>query len=186
MSDRARRLRPRLGFRSRVRRDEQGASLVEFALVLPIFALLLFAMIDFGLVFQSFISLRNGVNAGARVASVSGATDSSCTTASTAMLCTVKDRVGALLAAQSNTVAVEIQWVNRGTGTSITSGSFSGDYTQYDVKVCGWATLKSTTGLTSPFINNKVLSSVSQLRLEQKPSYQAGTYPGSLPAGDSC
>src|SRR5215469_877837 len=36
------------------RRGEEGASLVEFAIVVPVFALLLFAMIDFGLVFQSY------------------------------------------------------------------------------------------------------------------------------------
>ena len=162
------------------RRDEGGASLVEFALVLPIFAVLLFGMIDFGLAFQSFIGLRNGVNAGARIASVSGKTDSSCTTASTAMLCTITDRVGALLGASTSSIAVEIEFIQRSTGTVVSTVPSSG-YSDYDVKVCGWGTLKSTTGMTAPFINGHVLSSSSEIRLEQAPTYNSGSLPSTLP-----
>jgi Flp pilus assembly pilin Flp len=49
---------------------ERGAALVEFALVLPVFALMLFAMVQFGLVFGGWDQLRNRVQLAAREASM--------------------------------------------------------------------------------------------------------------------
>jgi Flp pilus assembly protein TadG len=50
--------------------SEDGASLVEFALVLPILALLLFAMLDFGKAFNYWIDETHLANEGARWAVV--------------------------------------------------------------------------------------------------------------------
>ncbi|HXW80588.1 MAG TPA: TadE/TadG family type IV pilus assembly protein [Acidimicrobiales bacterium] len=61
---------PRACSGSRRRRDESGAALVEFALILPVFALMLFAMIQFGLAFAGWDELRNAVQTGARMASM--------------------------------------------------------------------------------------------------------------------
>jgi len=55
---------------SRRHRPDSGAALVEFALVLPIFALMLFAMVQFGVLFAGWAQLRNAVQTGARMASV--------------------------------------------------------------------------------------------------------------------
>jgi Flp pilus assembly protein TadG len=55
------------GFR---RDDERGSVLVEFALVIPIFALMLFGMVQFGLAFAGWSSLRNSVQNGARLAAI--------------------------------------------------------------------------------------------------------------------
>jgi Flp pilus assembly protein TadG len=55
----------------RARRDEEGQTLVEFALVLPILALLLFGVIQFGIVFNNYLTLTDAVRAGARKAAVS-------------------------------------------------------------------------------------------------------------------
>ena len=55
---------------SRRHRSDQGAALVEFALVLPVFALMLFAMIQFGVLFAGWAQLRNAVQTGARMASL--------------------------------------------------------------------------------------------------------------------
>jgi Flp pilus assembly pilin Flp len=43
----------------RPRRPERGAALVEFALVLPVFSLILFAIVQFALVFTGWDELRN-------------------------------------------------------------------------------------------------------------------------------
>ena len=51
-------------------RDERGVSLVEFALVLPIFVLLLFGMLDFGKAFNYWIDETHLANEGARWAVV--------------------------------------------------------------------------------------------------------------------
>jgi Flp pilus assembly protein TadG len=45
--------------------------MTEFALVLPILALLLFGVIQFGIVFNNYITLTDAVRAGARKAAVS-------------------------------------------------------------------------------------------------------------------
>ena len=54
----------------RLRRRGQGQSLVEFALVLPIFLLLFFAVVDLGSAVFTFNSLTNAAREGARLAIV--------------------------------------------------------------------------------------------------------------------
>ena len=51
-------------------RSERGQSLTEFALALPILALLLFAVIQFGIVFNNYVTLTDATRAGARKAAV--------------------------------------------------------------------------------------------------------------------
>jgi Flp pilus assembly protein TadG len=50
--------------------SEQGQSLTEFALALPILALLLFAVIQFGIVFNNYVTLVDATRAGARKGAV--------------------------------------------------------------------------------------------------------------------
>ena len=56
--------------RKRGRRSGRGQSLVEFALVLPFFAIILFGIIDFGRYVFTANSLNNGAREAARFASV--------------------------------------------------------------------------------------------------------------------
>src|SRR3989304_6618928 len=51
---------------------EKGQALVEFTLLVPIFLVLLFAIIDFGMGFYSWISVTNGAREGARLGVVMG------------------------------------------------------------------------------------------------------------------
>jgi Flp pilus assembly protein TadG len=51
-------------------RSERGQSLTEFALALPILALLLFAVIQFGIVFNNYVTLVDATRAGARKGAV--------------------------------------------------------------------------------------------------------------------
>ena len=67
------RLNPVRGFRSvlrRIRATETGQSLVEFAMVLPLFLVLLFGLVDFGRAFYSWIVITNGAREGARAGAV--------------------------------------------------------------------------------------------------------------------
>jgi Flp pilus assembly protein TadG len=52
------------------RHREDGQALVEFALVLPLLAVLLFAVIQFGIAFNNYVTLTDAVRAGARNAAV--------------------------------------------------------------------------------------------------------------------
>jgi Flp pilus assembly protein TadG len=52
-------------------RNQQGQTMTEFALVLPVLALLLFAVVQFGIVFSNYVTLTDATRAGARKAAVS-------------------------------------------------------------------------------------------------------------------
>ncbi|MGH3046195.1 MAG: TadE/TadG family type IV pilus assembly protein, partial [Gaiellaceae bacterium] len=49
---------------------EKGQSMVEFVLVFPVLALLLFAVVQFGIVFHNYVTLTDAVRAGSRQAAV--------------------------------------------------------------------------------------------------------------------
>jgi Flp pilus assembly protein TadG len=51
-------------------RNERGQTMTEFAIVLPILALLLFGVIQFGITFNNYITLTDAVRAGARKGAV--------------------------------------------------------------------------------------------------------------------
>jgi Flp pilus assembly protein TadG len=57
--------------RRRLRHDEQGQTMVEFALVLPIICLLLFGVIQFGILYKDYVTITDAARAGARKAAVS-------------------------------------------------------------------------------------------------------------------
>ncbi len=57
---------PRLG------RGERAQALAEFAMILPVFFLLLFSLVDFGRAFYTWLVLTNAAREGARVGAVQG------------------------------------------------------------------------------------------------------------------
>ncbi len=56
-------------FVRRVRRRQEGAAAVEFALVLPVLILLVFGIMEFGLAFRDTLTLTSATRTGARTAS---------------------------------------------------------------------------------------------------------------------
>lgn len=52
-------------------RSERGQAMVEFALVLPILLVLVLGIIQFGILFNNYVTLTDAVRAGARQAAVS-------------------------------------------------------------------------------------------------------------------
>jgi Flp pilus assembly protein TadG len=52
------------------RRRERGQSLVEFALIIPIFIILVFGIIDFGMGLRAYITVTQATREGARYAAV--------------------------------------------------------------------------------------------------------------------
>ena len=157
-------------------RGDRGASLVEFALVLPILALLIFAIIDFGSAYNDFQSLRNGVRNGARDAVVTNfGSTTSCLSSPTGgtvtnpttnpaqkIICHVKDATGL-----GNNVRVGV-WAPGGW----TPGA--------SLRICAQWQLSSTSGFTSAFLNGKVITSKVEMRIEQdlsatdKPNFAQG------------
>ena len=78
-----------LGKRARAHlrtRNEEGQSLVEFALVLPVLMLLLTGMMTFGIALHNYLELTNAVSVGARLLAISRVqTTNPCATAATAV-----------------------------------------------------------------------------------------------------
>lgn len=55
-----------------IRKEEKGQALVEMALVLPLFFLLLFGVIEMGRVGYAYITVSNAARSGGRVATIGG------------------------------------------------------------------------------------------------------------------
>jgi Flp pilus assembly protein TadG len=58
----------------RAKKDESGAAAVEFAIVLPVLLLLVFGIIEFGLLFNRYITVTHAAREGVRVAALAGPT----------------------------------------------------------------------------------------------------------------
>lgn len=139
------------------RRREDGATLVEFALILPLLALLLFGIIDFGLTLNDYQALRQGVREGAREGSVNDYPD--CGTFASAgtarqIQCAVENRVG------KGDADVYVSTVRL--STSITPWE-KGNY----FLVCAQMRATSFSGFTAPFLNDKWLKSKIKVRIEK-------------------
>jgi Flp pilus assembly protein TadG len=153
-------------------KGEKGASLVEFALVLPLLATLVFGIIDFGFAFNSYIELRSGSREGARLAAVNNGcntTASGCSTSGTtqkdALVTATRARTTGL--ANSSNVKVGISFPDSGAKTA---GS--------NVEVCLVYPFQSVTGLFN-FLNVD-LKSKAIMRLEQTATFDAGTSGGTV------
>lgn len=142
--------------------DERGAALVEFALVLPFLALLLFGTIEFGIAFNDYQSIRQGAREGAREAVVQGhlAASNSCGLnggATTApdnfkkIMCLTKDRTGL-----GNDVRVRVE-----------ATLAASDFRDHTLKVCVTRNVNSITGLLAPFIDDVPLQSSIEMRAER-------------------
>jgi len=77
---------------------EKGQSLAEFVLVLPIFLLLVFAIIDFGMGFNAWLTVTNSAREGARLGAVRAPATGSCasTPPSSNITCRVQETASSL------------------------------------------------------------------------------------------
>jgi Flp pilus assembly protein TadG len=69
---------------ARVHQRERGQSLVEFALVLPVFLILVLGILEFGIAMMDQIHVTNAANDGARAGSVWNGTDAQAISAAAA------------------------------------------------------------------------------------------------------
>lgn len=139
-------------------KDERGASAVEMALVLPALVLIIAGIIDFGLVFNDLMALRQGVGAGVRQGIVAQAgTDSSCAltgagaanTETKKLMCLTKSLV-ALDEADTRTMV-----------------SFPGSRTKGgSLILCAQTPLESATTVFNPLLDGALKAKV-HMRIEQ-------------------
>jgi len=168
--------------RRRLRREE-GASLVEFALIAPILFLVVFGLIDFGFIYNDFLSVRQGVRDGARQGAVANfGSNSTCSNflgnvnslQSKQLICTTRDRIGldtskmrvaVCLAPTSHTVT-RVGFNNSCSGDSAATGGT--DYTTGNsIAVCAMYPATSRSGFLNPFLGSGVVTTRVVIRIEQ-------------------
>lgn len=149
--------------------DERGASLVEFAIVLPVLALVLFAVIDFGLTLNDYQSVRQGVREAARDSSVLVLPASCSGTIAKKTACDVEGKVG--LGADRTYVKV------------VPPSSWDKDST---VLVCAQARATSLSGVTAPFLERRWMTTKIRVRIEKADDTLDTTpYEEAVPSGTS-
>jgi Flp pilus assembly protein TadG len=136
------------------RPDERGATLVEFAFILPIFVLLVFGVIDFGWAFAQNLDVKQGAREGGRIVAVNGGTGTG--TAQCQSLQTQIRSQTQELNPTSLTVLLAFTDSNGNGAKDV------GDLAQVTVSY----PLSSLSGLSTPFLSGTMQSRVS-VRLEQ-------------------
>ena len=134
-------------------RDERGSNLVEFALVVPIFLLLVMGIIDFSIAFNDYNRVRSGVAEGARQGVVANFSAAGCTEASASLnlACITKERIG--LDAADTRVKILLP---------------DGTYDVGDpLRVCAMHDVDSLTGMFDVILDSRVASSSIDMRIER-------------------
>lgn len=152
--------------------DERGANLVEFALILPVLALLIFGILEFAMLFHSHLELRSGAREAARLAAVDNGCSvapSTCPSGSTARHDKLVADVRARLTSLDDPAAADIT-------VFFPDGAAAGKR----VKVCLSYPIQPMTGLFSAMFAGQEIRSEAFMRLEQAPTYSAD------PGGPAC
>lgn len=137
--------------------EDEGAALVEFALVLPILALFMFGIVEFGLTLNDYQSLRQGAREGARQAVVADYSGGRAECASGGPV----DQVVCLTKARTSVDGTLVR-VNFTEGDPDEARDFG------VVEVCVAKELSSYSGLMGPFIDGRVISSSIEMRAERQ------------------
>jgi Flp pilus assembly protein TadG len=136
-------------------RSERGVAMVEMAMILPLFLLLIFGIFEAGWAFAQLNDVHHGVREGARLAAVNYDPDDDPSTND--VLSTMCDRMG--LASSSGPIIVTL-------AASDTNGDLivgRGDTATSSVSV----DYKSLTGFLDSIFGSTTLSSEVDFRLEQ-------------------
>jgi hypothetical protein len=147
-------------------RDERGQGLVEFALILPVLLLILVGILEFGSIYSSVISMRQGVREAGRQGSVANfGSIPSCdqnfqgarpSDNMISLMCLAKDQAGV-----GNGVKYRIKFANE----DLTPG---GTYAVKNaIVICAAYPITSLTGLFQPFLGGRVAKTKAAFRIEK-------------------
>jgi Flp pilus assembly pilin Flp len=156
---------------------EHGAAAVEFALVVPILLAVMFGIIDYGLWFSDSLSVRQGVDEGARAAVVSQFGNCTDGSAAERTACVVKARISA----NGGTAYVKVLVTGppSSSGPGVADDSTKGG----QLKVCGLVKEAGLTGLT-PMPKDSLITSQATKRIEvTDPNSPVASYADDLPSG---
>lgn len=138
------------------KRREDGAALVEFALIAPLLILLVLGIVEFGWLFGQYNDVRHGAREGARLAAVDGGTSAE-----------IRDRICSAmdgLDAGMDSIQIALGQVDDDTDGTIEIGETG------TVSVVAGVSSLSGAPIISSFVPSE-LSSTIEFRLEQAPSW---------------
>lgn len=160
---------PRRDPARRVRRGsgDDGAVLVEAALVLPMLLLLVFGMIDFGVNLSDQIAVREGVREGVR----QGVVDAPGAESVAEIVALTKERIGLDVAGTRVYVMPEAT----ADGTAGKKGS--------NLSVCAYVPMRSLSGFYSPALDGRYMWSRVTMRVEQDLTYTTSSGSDAPPSG---
>jgi Flp pilus assembly protein TadG len=150
------------------RRDDRGATAVEFALLVPLLILLLFGIVDYGLWFNDSLNVRQGVREAARQGVVQNINDATCTTGGKMqqLACITKSQIGAVTGDTYVKVSAPNGW-ERGK----------------PLVVCGMVDADAVTGLV-PLPSSGLVTSRTQMSIEVEfPVLSPTSHTDAAPAG---
>jgi hypothetical protein len=152
--------------RDRRARGERGAALVEMAIILPIFVVLIFGLLEFGITYNSYISLRQGTREAARQGAVGnfGSTTSCSLTGLSGSPSTDMQKLMCLAKSQSGLAFAS-------TRVKVLSGnadfSSTGTFTKGDsLIVCTEYPVDSVAKFISPLLGGAILKTKTAMRIE--------------------
>ena len=148
--------------RSRRRQlDDQGAAVVEFALVAPLLVLLIFGIFEFGFLFGQYLDVRHGAREAGRLASVNYNPDdeTNATAQADDLIADACERMDL-----ADDVSIRLSMVDTGT-----DGRDAGEFAVVRVE----APAAQITGFFAPVIDPIVLDSEIEIRLEQEATWAA-------------
>ncbi|HEV3450418.1 MAG TPA: TadE family protein [Acidimicrobiia bacterium] len=150
---------------------------VEFALVVPILLLVVFGIIDFGIAFGNYESVRSGTREAARLGVVNDLSNAPACTINGATITpppnptTSADGTNALICKAKNRIGLD-------SGKTKVRVTITGQAVGDSLQVCASFPVTALTGLTVPFLSNQTLTSSVTMRLEQVPAFNSYTEPG--------
>jgi len=163
-------IRPRLRAGGRRRRGERGAALIELAIALPILILLVFGLVEFGVTYNDYISIRDGARQAAREGSVgnfgpAATTGAPCHLAGAAtasdnikrLICLTKAEIGL----DSTKVRVKVL---SGAPAFVGAGTFAKNDS---LIVCAQYPVDAVTGVMGQFLDGRSLQSKTAFRIEK-------------------
>jgi Flp pilus assembly protein TadG len=156
-------------------RGDDGAALVEFALVAPLLFMLFFGIIEFGSTYSQLLNLRHGAREGSRLAAVN------------------YNPNGQSGQALANTVSAEIcEKMDLATGATValsvdTSGTYpdptvAGRFVTVNVS----APVKQLTGFFGQVLDNVTLDSTVESRIEQQIRWTDASTSFAAPTAYTC
>ena len=162
---------PRLG---RSRRGgslrERGAALIELAIAMPILVLLVFGVVEFGVTYNDYISIRDGVRQAAREGAV-GNFGPAATTGEPCHLSgagTASDNIKRLICLTKSEIGLDASKIRVKVLSGAPAFTGTGSFAKNDsLIVCAQVPVDAITGLIGQFIDGNALQSRTAFRIEK-------------------